>query len=1099
MKNFLLFFFLIISIYTNSSAQNIELINSGELLVKGRILYDSAEYKKAILLYDKIGRSDTNYVRALFEKALSCEADSQYTKSISFCEEALSLKNQREFEPEIFNTYGNTLSDMGQSDRALKVFDAAIAKYPGYSLLYFNKGIVMLFLDSLEKAQEMFQKTLLIDPYMYSAHFQLGMATLRQGKIIPAFLSFMGYLLMNPLGKYTSRSISLLNSIALSKDEILDYKNKRINNPERNYKAIEEIVLSGIALDKQYKPIIALDDAISRQIQVVLEKLQYDEHDQDFYMQYYFPFYNQVYNSHQFELLINHLFAGVQIAQIKEYNKKMKKEIQGLVSDAAAYFDELRSTRELFFKKRAAVLERFVFDEGNLNGKGVRKDNNKIYIGPWEFFYAEGNLKSKGQYSDMGDREGDWSFYYYSGSLQAKEHYIKGKLYGEQEYFFRNGQISSRVFYANDLEEGVTTSYYYAGNIKSTTHYKLGKKEGEETQYYSNGNIMSVSHYNADIQSGLYKVYFKTGGTKEMTQYENGKLEGPYKSFYENGSLSDEGQLKNGITVGDWKYYFEDGKLKEKRYYISDKQEGPNEEYYETGQLASKYNYKQGLITGEALHYDLDGNIYSKYDYVNGIVISAKFLEKTGKVISTSERQKNMTDIISFTADGSKKSHQRYNKNGNLEGADTIFYASGKINQINEYKDGKTNGTSLTYYLNGNEKSEINMTDDNEDGYYKGFYDNRHLESEGWFIKGQAQGEWDYYDELGKLSSKSYFLNGEADGYKEEFLPNGRKSLEEKFNNGWLETLTQFDSLGLIMLKDSFPLYSGKYLLIYPNGQPMVQADFVRGGFEGLYTTFYFDGSTESISFYKNDMADSLYRSFYYGGLKNTEGQFFRGKKTGSWKSYDEDGKLSTTAEYKEDLMDGLRKNIYPSGQTEYEAFYKGGFREGVLKKYDINGMLAYQVKYEKDDAKTYTYIGKEGKLIAQIPINVAQDTLKTYFPNGSISRKCNFNDGKPNGTDCLYYSNNNIRLITSVGYGIYNGSYKEYFPDGKLKLDYNYSQNNLNGLCRDYYSSGILKEESYFENGLCQGPAKYFDELGKLHKTMRYYYGKLLSSKNEK
>ena len=202
-----------------SVAQHIELINSGEEIQKGIELYDSGKYKQALMLYDQINRSDTNYVRALYEKALTCEADSLYEKAITYCREGLSLQPQREYEPELYNTYGNILLDIGKKNEAIKVFDEAIRKYPAFSLFYFNKGVVYLTSDRYDEAEQMFRTTLLINPYMYSAHYQLGIAALRQGKIIPAFLSFIGYLLVSPDGKYSGKSISLLNEISNSRVE----------------------------------------------------------------------------------------------------------------------------------------------------------------------------------------------------------------------------------------------------------------------------------------------------------------------------------------------------------------------------------------------------------------------------------------------------------------------------------------------------------------------------------------------------------------------------------------------------------------------------------------------------------------------------------------------------------------------------------------------------------------------------------------------------------------------------------------------------------------------------------------------------------------
>lgn len=116
MKYLILLIVVAITLPTISFAQRIELVNSGELLKSGVMAHDSGQYKKALSIYNKISRNDTNYVRSLYERAMTCEADSQYKQAIKYSEEALSLSEQREYEPDLYTVYGNTLHDDGQAE-----------------------------------------------------------------------------------------------------------------------------------------------------------------------------------------------------------------------------------------------------------------------------------------------------------------------------------------------------------------------------------------------------------------------------------------------------------------------------------------------------------------------------------------------------------------------------------------------------------------------------------------------------------------------------------------------------------------------------------------------------------------------------------------------------------------------------------------------------------------------------------------------------------------------------------------------------------------------------------------------------------------------
>ena len=66
----------------SSFAQMKEPVNSGELLKKAVKLHDENKFKEAVALFRQIPRNDTNYVLALYEQALSLQADSNYPAAL---------------------------------------------------------------------------------------------------------------------------------------------------------------------------------------------------------------------------------------------------------------------------------------------------------------------------------------------------------------------------------------------------------------------------------------------------------------------------------------------------------------------------------------------------------------------------------------------------------------------------------------------------------------------------------------------------------------------------------------------------------------------------------------------------------------------------------------------------------------------------------------------------------------------------------------------------------------------------------------------------------------------------------------------------------
>ncbi|MBB2144661.1 tetratricopeptide repeat protein [Pedobacter sp. LMG 31464] len=1080
-----------------SLAQKSEIINSGDIITKSLALADSGQFKPALALLNKVSRSDTNYVSVLLKKALVCRADSQYNEGVKYCQQALLVKTNHEFGPDIYNAYGSLLLDMGKYDEAIKIFDTGLGKYPEFSMLYFNKGVVYLRLEKPEVAEQWFQKTLLINPYTYSAHYHLALSAVLQGKIVPAYISYMSYLLFSPKGKFAQSSINMLQQISVNTDEILNFKNNRKTYPNANYQAVEDVIFSKIALNKSYEILTQVDDPISRQIQAVIEKLEYTDDDSDFWTQYYLPFLKKVYADKKFDLMINHMFSNVKIPAIEAYVEKNKKQIDVFTGEASVYFDLIQSTRELMLKKRDTTSTRFFYEDGALLGRGTLSKTGKILLGAWTGYYPGGNIKSQGIFNSSGQRSGSWTWFNYKGAIKAKENYLNGKLAGQQEYYFANGNKSSVENYINGQLQGTITVYTYGGSIKSVSNYKAGKLDGEEKNYYNNGDLESEKNYTSGALNGNEKAYFKNRKLKSVVQYINGKAEGSYKEYNNQGILVTEGNFLKDLTEGEWKYYDDHGKIKQSSQRHAGIENGPHKEYYPTGELSSTYNAVKDKIDGELLEYYKDGKIFSKRTYENGALVKASYLDKSGNALSSLISNGETSKLISYGNNGLKKSSLTY-KAGVLNGLDTIYYNSGKINQILNYKDGLIDGKVVTYYQNGKIKSETTMTDDKTNGYYTSFYMNGNIETEGWMVEDQYQGPWSYYNENGKLNSTQYYLAGDIDGYKEEYFANGQKSVEYKYYRGWLEEVTNYDEQGKVIATDIFDKGQGKFKLLHPNGKLMAETNYKNGEFDGVFKSYYFDGSPERIFYYKSGLLDSTYVNYLHGGIKSMEGKYANGEKIGVWKFYDEDGKISRTYNYSGDKLNGEYTRFFENGNKKYVSYIKDDLYQGYGKMYDPKGALAYQILFNDDLAVSYSFNDSNGKLQNEMPINNTMGVVKAFFANGKPSRECTYLGGERHGDDRVYYENGNLLSDEHLEYNVSEGAAKTYYESGKIKTDFNYLNDNEHGLCKTYNENGSIKRETNYEYGVIQGPVKIYNENGKLLQTKNYEQGVLKSVKYE-
>ncbi|HVS97294.1 MAG TPA: tetratricopeptide repeat protein, partial [Puia sp.] len=598
--------------------ENNPLIVSGQLLQEAGNLLDSGQYKKAIKLYERIDRNDTNYVRALYGISECLYEDSQFSASLEYARQGLRLNSDPERGPDLYNRVANTLNEANASEEAIKVYDSAINKYPAYSVFYLNKGSALIRLGRYAEAEAVFKQALLIDPYSYGSHYKLGYCALLQGKLVPAFLSYMGYLLLDPEGRFKANCIRGLDAIARNMDTIQTILSKRTIDPDGNYSLLEQILQSKIALDKNYKPITQLDDPICRQIQVVFEKMEYQQADSDFWMQYYIPYFKSAFVNRQFEYLINRMFEGVDIPAIQEFNKKNKKEIKVVLDGVAAYFNHIRSTRELNYVKRDTAAASWFYSDGELASHGKYLAKEDKLLGDWQFFYHPGNIRSTGSYNNNGKKEGWFDSYYFDGKPKTKEFYSDGLQEGEETSWFSTGTMASHSWYKKGMLEGESVSYFWVGTPHTITHYHDGKEDGVKLTFQNNGDTSLLEHYVAGTLNGEVKSWNGNRGIDVIAAYRDGQLDGDYKRYYPNGRLQIEGNYKAGKQDGEWKAWYNNGQLKSVDHFVNDKSEGEYREYYDNGVLRYSCNQKNGKITGEVRYFDDDGKLYSIDNYSGG-------------------------------------------------------------------------------------------------------------------------------------------------------------------------------------------------------------------------------------------------------------------------------------------------------------------------------------------------------------------------------------------------------------------------------------------------------------------------------------------------
>jgi antitoxin component YwqK of YwqJK toxin-antitoxin module/Tfp pilus assembly protein PilF len=1073
-------------------AQSVQPINSRELILAGSKQHDEGNFKQAINLYKQVPRNDTNYAWSLYETALSFSADSNNKSALRVIEEGLQLDND-DYEKNFMHLRGTVVDDEGNSERALRLYDSALLKYPNAQGVMLDKCITLIRLKKLKEAEKQLQNLLLTNPFYASAHFRLGTCALQQGKLMQAVMSYYTYLLLAPSGNYSGTIIKMLNSISKADESVLAMLQERSEQPSGNYAIMEQILLSKIALDKNYKIMTDLDDDIIRQLQVFMEKLKFEPSNNEFWMQFYVPYLKNVFEQHYFEPVVNYSFSNINIDKIQRYLKKNSKEVKEATTYIGTYLEKIRTTRELDLKKRTEMDGIYHYDNGVLFGKGVISKTGET-TGYWEFFHSNGNLKSKGEFNSQGKKSGKWTYYYDNGTLSGYDNWINGDQSGEDLTYNKLGNLVTKINFTNGKINGEKKTFYALGMPYTITTFKDGVEEGKYTQYYNNGRIKVEATSQAGALQGIYKSYHYNGVVEMEANYEKDKLNGSYKSYFDNGKLELECTYALGELNGEVKNYFESGKLQKKSTYVNGVQEGEEFEYSEEGVVVYKTSYKKGKAADLARYYGEDGKLYSTFSFEGDKPREARYYDKSGKEISVSTRQSKQLDLTSYNEEGIRISKTLYNDKWEKLGTQTFYYPSGKTKETVEFQEGKQNGADIGYFPNGKKEYELNYKDDKKEGLARWYHQNGQLKSETWYTDGELNGNLIEYNEKGIITEINSYINGDQYGYKQSFLANGKPDDEDFFKYTSVFGLRQFDTTGKVILSLSLPNSTGAYKGIHFSGKPRFEGTYQQGNLQGKFTTYFFDGSVMTTRTYDGGYTNGPFREYFYSGQLATEGDYKMGRKTGLWKYYDAEGHLNREEPYVDGEINGKAVYYFENGKPERETEYKDGDRNGTFKRYALDGALAC-ILYFKDNTPTgYSYEDKNGQMVPKITITAGTGKITTYFRNGNKSCEMEYADGKLNGDYKLYHSNGKLYYESKDEYGLTYGKLREYYIDGTLKTDYNYDLDNQDGPYKEFHPNGKVSEEGNFFLGYANGPRKFYDAQGKLIKTMNFYYGILLS-----
>jgi antitoxin component YwqK of YwqJK toxin-antitoxin module len=178
-----------------------------------------------------------------------------------------------------------------------------------------------------------------------------------------------------------------------------------------------------------------------------------------------------------------------------------------------------------------------------------------------------------------GMKQGSWKEFYENDAVKNAGFYRDGKRDGIFRELDRNGRVTKKEEYRNDIlvetvkvvEEryDVKRNYYDDGKIKSIGTYKRGLPDGIFREYDVNGNLTDTAKFYSEgkllrqgklddqgREQGLWREFMKMVklSQREIIKTENGRSHGIF--YFNNGQVEQTGEYVKGKPAGVEKIFF---------------------------------------------------------------------------------------------------------------------------------------------------------------------------------------------------------------------------------------------------------------------------------------------------------------------------------------------------------------------------------------------------------------------------------------------------------------------------------------------------------------------------------------------------------------
>ena len=294
-----------------------------QLVQQGTALHDAGKYNEAISKYDEALAIDPRNMDVQYEKSYSLYVAKRYDESRKLCEKMIDDFKGVDGMENVYTNLGSLYDDIGEPKKAIKVYNKGIGYFPGFFLLYFNRGLTELKMKEKEDATVSFKKSASLKTSHLSSNYLLGNIVVDENKYA-GLLAFLTYLAFDHT---TERAASVwkivnkileagvtrtgANSITINLSADMLGKKKKA---EDDFSSLELMVplMTANRSDSTLKTITKdAAGALSFQMQMVFGLLQNDDNKKGFFWTHYAPIFYDMKEQGHVEAFTHILMADV--------------------------------------------------------------------------------------------------------------------------------------------------------------------------------------------------------------------------------------------------------------------------------------------------------------------------------------------------------------------------------------------------------------------------------------------------------------------------------------------------------------------------------------------------------------------------------------------------------------------------------------------------------------------------------------------------------------------------------------------------------------------------------------------------------------------